>query len=109
MSAPTLPPPIEAYFEADRRDPASVVECFASDAIAKDESRTYQGTAEIRRWRTEVASKYAYTCQPLSLTQDGVRSIVTCHVEGTFPGSPVNLHFCFQIDSTKITSLEIYS
>lgn len=107
MPKPMLPPPIEAYFKADRLGSMSIMECFAPNAVVKDEKHTYQGTKEIRGWREQVASKYSYTCEPLSLTQEGERFGVICHVEGNFPGSPVVLRFRFCTDSDKITSLEI--
>jgi hypothetical protein len=107
MFTPALPPIIGAYFEADRLGSMSIVECFADNAVVKDESHAYHGTEEIRRWRAEAASKYTYTCQPLAVTQDGEQFLVNCHLEGSFPGSPVELCFCFQIDDNQITSLEI--
>jgi hypothetical protein len=107
MTALKLPPVIEAYFEADRTDPPSVVRFFAASAVVKDESHTYHGTEEIRRWRAEAASKYTYTCQPLNATQEGNQLHVNCRLEGSFPGSPVELGFCFEIDNDQITSLEI--
>jgi len=36
------------------------------------------------------------------------RTIVTCHLEGTFPGSPVDLDYRFDLDSAgRIERLEI--
>jgi hypothetical protein len=33
--------------------------------------------------------------------------VVTCRLTGSFPGSPVNLRFFFELDGEKIASLEI--
>jgi hypothetical protein len=107
MSSVTLPPLIDTYFEADRLDPISVVRLFSAEAVVKDESHTYHGTDAIRRWRAEAAAKYTYTCQPLEVSQQGNRFRVNCHLEGSFPGSPIELGFCFEIENDQITSLEI--
>jgi len=103
----TLPPTIAAYFEADNVDNEALVNCFAPDAVVKDEGHTYRGHDEIRAWRTGAAAKYTYTCEPLRLEEDGPRTVVTCHLVGDFPGSPVDLRFIFQLAEEKIVSLEI--
>jgi len=47
-----LPPPIDLYFKAENSgDVKSLSECFAPDAIVRDEGRTYGGLATIRRWK----------------------------------------------------------
>ncbi|WP_442482847.1 nuclear transport factor 2 family protein [Aeoliella sp. SH292] len=107
MPTLTLPPIIDAYFEADRLGSMSIVECFADNAVVKDESHAYHGREAIRRWRAEAAAKYTYTCQPLDVTQQGNQFRVNCHLEGSFPGSPIELGFCFEIDNDQITTLEI--
>jgi hypothetical protein len=107
MPTLTLPRVIDAYFEADRLGSMSIVECFADNAVVKDETHAYHGTQEIRRWRAETAAKYTYTCQPLHATQEGEQLHVHCHLEGSFPGSPIELGFRFRIDNDQITTLEI--
>jgi hypothetical protein len=103
----SLPQPIAAYFEADRGNGNSVAECFAPDAVVKDEGNTHRGLDEIRKWRAEVAAKYTYTCEPLAVHQQDVRTVVTCRLAGNFPGSPVNLRFLFRLADDKIKDLEI--
>jgi hypothetical protein len=103
----SLPQPIAAYFEADRGRGDSVAKCFAPDAVVKDEGNTYRGVNAIRQWRAEVAKKYAYTCQPLAVEQQDDRTIVTCRLDGNFPGSPVDLRFLFRLADDKIKDLEI--
>jgi hypothetical protein len=94
----SLPQPIAAYFEADRGN---------GDAVVKDEGNTHRGLDEIRKWRAEVAAKYTYTCEPLAVHQQDVRTVVTCRLAGNFPGSPVNLRFLFRLADDKIKDLEI--
>jgi hypothetical protein len=102
-----LPAPIAAYFTADRGNGENVSECFTPDAVVQDEGHTYRGTEEIRRWRADVAAKFTYTCEPLTREQRDGQSVVTCRLEGNFPGSPANLRFFFRLAGDKISSLEV--
>jgi ketosteroid isomerase-like protein len=102
-----LPEPIAAYFAADRRDGEAVARCFTKDAVVKDEGRTHAGVAAIRQWKEEASAKYTYTSEPLRLEQTGDVSVVTCHLEGNFPGGQADLRFFFRLERGKISSLEI--
>lgn len=102
-----LPEPIESYYEADRGRGEAVASCFNPDAIVKDEGATYHGTDEIRRWRSDVAAKFTYTCQPLAVDRQSGHTTVTCCLEGDFPGSPTDLRFRFTLAGDKIATLEI--
>ena len=102
-----LPKPIAAYFSADKGDGEAVVQCFADDAVVKDEGHTYRGTAAIRRWKTETTSKYEYTSEPFALEGQDGKIVVTSRLTGNFPGSPINLRYLFELLGDKIVSLEI--
>jgi hypothetical protein len=102
-----LPEPITAYFAADELDGDAVARCFTNGAIVKDEGRTYAGIAAIKRWKTETAAKYTYTCEPRSAEQTDGTTIVTCHLEGNFPGGRADLRFFFRLERGKIANLEI--
>ncbi|MGP9810342.1 nuclear transport factor 2 family protein [Rhodopseudomonas sp. NSM] len=102
-----LPLPIAAYFAIHGRSSAGLDDLFAQDAVVKDEGHSYQGIAAIARWMDESSAKYDFTTRPVATeTVDGA-TVVTCHVTGNFPGSPVDLRYRFQIDRDKIASLEI--
>ena len=102
-----LPEPIATYFTADKLDGDAVARCFASGAIVKDEGRTYTGVAAIKQWKTQTAAKYTYTCEPLCAEQKDGMTIVTCHLEGNFPGGRADLRFFFRLERGKIANLEI--
>jgi hypothetical protein len=87
MTRLSLPEPIADYFNADRRGGGAVARCFTTQAIVKDEGRTYSGLEAIRAWKTAASAKYAYT--------------------GNFPGSPVDLQYIFRLERGKIANLEI--
>ncbi|MBI5131864.1 MAG: nuclear transport factor 2 family protein [Rhodopseudomonas palustris] len=100
-----LPPPIANYFAADRSH--SVAALFVPDAVVRDEGHSYVGIAAIARWIDDSAAKYDFTSRPVAAeTVDGA-TVVTCHVTGNFPGSPVDLRYRFRLDGDRIASLEI--
>ena len=102
-----LPGPIAAYFAADREDGEAVARCFTEAAVVKDEGRTHRGRAAIRQWKEEVSTKYQYTCEPFACELGDGSVVVTSRLTGTFPGSPVNLWYCFTLKGSAIASLEI--
>jgi hypothetical protein len=102
-----LPEPITAYFAADKLGADAVARCFAGDAVVKDEGRTYTGVAAIKQWKTATDAKYIYTCEPLSAEQKDGTTVVTCRLEGNFPGGRADLRFFFRLERGKIANLEI--
>jgi hypothetical protein len=102
-----LPKPIVAYFAADKADGEAISRCFTEDVVVKDEGHTHQGRAAIKRWKTEASAKYQYTCEPLACETKGGKFVVTSHLIGNFPGSPVDLRFFFELEGDQIASLEI--
>jgi hypothetical protein len=102
-----LPEPIAAYFTADRLDGEAVGRCFTQDAVVKDEGHTYRGLDAIKKWKTDTSAKYTYTSEPIAMSHDGGVTIVTSHLVGNFPGSPVDLRYFFRLERGKIASLEV--
>ena len=106
-SSLNLPKPIAAYFTADQGDGGDVSRCFTEDAFVKDEGHTHRGRAAIKAWKTDASAKYEYTCEPIACEEKDGKTIVTSHLVGNFPGSPVDLRFFFNLEGDKIASLEI--
>jgi hypothetical protein len=102
-----LPKPVDAYFAADRGDSEAFAQCFAENAVVKDEGHTYQGLSAIKQWKAETSKKYIYTSEPFACEDKDGTTIVTSRVTGNFPGSPVDLHYFFSLEGDKIVSLEI--
>jgi len=103
-----LPPLIAAYFEADKNgDAGRVAECFAVDAVVKDGGHTYNGRNAIADWKAVSDKKFTYSCTPIKIDHHDDKDIVTGHLVGDFPGSPVDLRFIFKLEGDKITDLEI--
>jgi len=105
-----LPTPIAIYIAAENRgDTEAMAQCFAEDAVVRDEGKTIKGLAAIKRWKAETKRKYQHTVEPLVSAQKDGRTIITNRLTGNFPGSPIELQFIFTLDGGKIASLEIRS
>ncbi|GAY22204.1 hypothetical protein SFOMI_2759 [Sphingobium fuliginis] len=98
---------ISAYFAADKRDPDAVADCFTDDALVTDEKKQHRGKAAIRAWKAESSSAYTYTTEPFDIKSENGRTVVTSHLVGDFPGSPIDLRYFFRLDGGKIAELEI--
>ena len=107
MNDLTLPEPITAYFAADLMDAHAVARCFTADGRVLDEGRTHLGRAAIEAWKAAASTRYRYTTTPRRLEKHGEAYVVTSHVSGDFPGSPVDLRYFFILDSEQIAELEI--
>lgn len=105
---PDLPPAIAGYFAADASgDPARFADCFTETAVVTDEGKTYRGRDAILAWKASSSTQYSYTVEPFALSQEAGRTVVTSHLEGDFPGSPVDLRYVFELDADRIATLEI--
>lgn len=102
-----LPGPVAAYFAADQSDGDAVALCFTENATVIDERRTHAGRDAIRRWKAEASAKFSYTTDPFAVSEEDGRTVVTAHVSGDFPGSPVDLRYAFVLEGGKIARLEI--
>ena len=103
-----LPPLIQSYIDASNaHDVESILECFADDAVVRDENATHRGKNDIERWLVTTIEKYKFQFKPLSADERDNQPIVTVEVSGGFPGSPISLDYHFTIANDKITSLII--
>ena len=105
-----LPTPIALYIAAENSgDTEALAQCFAEDAVVRDERQTIEGLAAIKQWKAETTRKYQHRVEPLACAQKDDQTIVTNRLTGNFPGSPIELQFIFRLDGNKIASLEIRS
>jgi hypothetical protein len=103
-----LPASIERYVQiANSGTPEAVPECFAADAIVRDEGQTYEGMAAIMNWMAATKKKYGHTVTPLELTERGGQSVLKARLAGGFPGSPITVNFNFVLVAGKIRALQI--
>ena len=107
MNTLTLPEPIAAYFAADRQDPAALARCFTAQATVTDEGRTHSGLDAITAWKVAASTQYTCTTEPFALARQNGHHLVSSHVAGNFPGSPVDLRYRFRLERGLIAMLEI--
>jgi ketosteroid isomerase-like protein len=104
----TLPQAVRAYFDGTNAgDASAVASAFAADGVVRDEKKVHSGRAAIGAWARDTIGKYNMTTTPLSLSGDGCNPTVKARVAGTFPGSPIELTFRFELGAEKIRSLTI--
>jgi hypothetical protein len=100
--------PIDVYFASENsHDTTLLDQCFAANAVVRDEGKTIKGLVAIKAWRIETGKKYDHKVQPLAMAERDGKVVVTGKVSGNFPGSPVTLDHIFQIEDGRIVSLEI--
>ena len=105
-----LPKPIADYVSAENSgDTRLLDECFAADAVVRDESQIHKGLPAIKDWKAETKRKYQHRVDPLRINEKDGKFIVTNRLTGNFPGSPIELDFVFTLAGDKIVSLEILS
>ncbi|MEY2529224.1 MAG: hypothetical protein QOJ05_1314 [Verrucomicrobiota bacterium] len=105
-----LPTPIACYIAAaNANNTEALTECFAENALVRDENQTIEGVNAIKQWAAETKRKYQNTIEPLAFSQKDGTTIVTNRLTGNFPGSPIKLEFVFTLQGDKIVSLEILS
>jgi len=105
-----LPPVIQTYIGASNaHDMKGIVDCFADDAVVRDENAIRHGKTDIERWAAETIRKYKFQFKLLRADVRGAETILSVEVSGSFPGSPVTLDYHFTIANDKIQSLIINS
>lgn len=103
-----LPAIIARYFAADATEgPEQVARCFTETAVVTDEGRSQKGRSAIEAWKASASTQYSYIVEPFKIVADGDRFVVTSHLVGNFPGSPVDLRYIFKLEGEQIAALEI--
>jgi ketosteroid isomerase-like protein len=103
-----LPTTIAEYFAAANSDDADrVAACFAENAVVRDEGGEIRGKSAVRSWAEDTRRKYRYRAEVVKAEQEADRIIVTAHLSGDFPGSPIDLRYRFKLAGSTIIALEI--
>ena len=104
----TLPPPLDIYVSAEAStDVERLTDCFASDAVVRDEGCTITGLDAIRAWKKDTKARYQYALQPLDVIQSKSAVKMRARLAGKFPGSPIEVTYRFKLADGKIVRLEI--
>lgn len=103
-----LPTTLAMYFDAERRQDAEALSLrFTERGVVKDEGALHSGRAAIATWISDAWKKYRVTTEPRAVATEGPTTIVTCHVAGNFPGSPLDLRYHFALEGDLISRLEV--
>src|ERR1700741_2439621 len=89
----------------DKYDSREFAEVFSDDAMVLDEGKTYRGKTEIRQWNEMTNAKYKTKYEPLEVTTEKNKIILTARISGTFDGSPAIIKYIFETKANKINSL----
>ena len=85
----SLTPIIRSYVDASNaHDVNSILDCFADDAVVRDENATRRGKIDVERWASETIEKYKFHFKPISAERRANETVVNIEVSGSFPGSP---------------------
>jgi hypothetical protein len=98
---------VDLIMAQDKYDSKAFSDEFAEDAIVQDEGKTYHGKTEIRQWNEMTNAKYKTKYEPLEITSEGNRIMLTARVFGTFDGSPAIIKYHFETADGKIKALQI--
>jgi hypothetical protein len=108
INSTSLPAPIARYLEsANQFDAAGATASFTPDAIVRDEQKEYVGLAAIERWVLQTSRAAQPQVTVTSVHPDGAKVKMVGRVAGSFPGSPVNLDYEFELREGKIALLTI--
>jgi ketosteroid isomerase-like protein len=103
-----VPAPIASFFHAfNAKDTDALLASFAPDALVTDEEHEYRGLAAIKGWFATVNAKYKPSVEATDLADNGGEIVVTTQVSGTFPGSPIRLHYHFTLKDGRVAALSI--
>ena len=99
---------ISDYFAASNaHDAKAMARAFAADGVVHDEGGTHRGRDEIGAWARDTIRKYHMMLTPLGVSGGDRSAAVKAKVSGTFPGSPIELTFDFELGDEGIRSLKI--
>lgn len=103
-----ISPLLETFVTAtNNHDGAALAACFVDDGVVHDEGTTHRGHAAIRAWFETVVRKYRFTIVASNVETSYDETVLTTRVTGEFPGSPIELRYCFNIGEERIRGLSI--
>lgn len=86
-------------------DSAAFAAAFAENARVVDEGKTYKGRQEIQKWIEQANKSYRTIMKPIEYSAN--KKILKAEISGSFPGSPLVLHYYFEINEGFIEFLKI--
>ncbi|HLT88918.1 MAG TPA: hypothetical protein VKZ57_15115 [Sphingobacterium sp.] len=81
----------------DNFDSVAYANCFSKTAVVFDEGKTYNGRKEIENWIANANKQFKTVMKPINFVERKKTNILSAEISGTFEGSPVVLHYHFEI------------
>ncbi|MFM2179446.1 MAG: hypothetical protein RL015_3544 [Verrucomicrobiota bacterium] len=99
--------PLLTRFVAHMNDEDSTAfsACFTEDAVVEDEGQPHRGRAAIQAWIANAFTNYAPKLEVANVSNTDAGSVISGIVSGTFPGSPITLHYHVTHDEAQISHL----
>ncbi|SFC65657.1 hypothetical protein SAMN05421747_11792 [Parapedobacter composti] len=91
----------------DNFDSVAYANCFSDTAVVFDEENTYNGRKEIENWIANANEQFKTLMKPINFVAEEKTSILSAEISGNFDGSPIVLHYHFEIIDEQIQSLKI--
>ena len=89
----------------DNFDSKAYSDCFSETAVVYDEGKTYNGKTEIQNWIEKANEEYQVVMKPLEYSD--AKQTLKAQISGSFPGSPLELTYQFEILDQRIQALRI--
>ena len=103
-----VPPAVRAWLAAHGlHDADAEVAQMTDNVVVVDNGIEYSGRAAARAWTTSVNERFEYSATVLTADVHGDAVVATTHVEGDFPGSPINLRYQFLLSDGLISALTV--
>lgn len=101
-----LPPLLSRFVTGmNQQDTTAFLACFAAGAVVEDEGKAHRGLDEIKVWIRNAFVEARPWLEVTNFNPTDAGSAITGIVSGTFPGSPVVLHYHLTHDADQITAL----
>jgi hypothetical protein len=106
MNIPLTPLTTRFVETMNAQNSADFITCFTPDAVVEDEGHTHRGAVEIQAWIDEAFRTSQPFLEVTSATFSDTGAVITGSLSGSFPGSPIVLHYHLTITQDQITALK---
>lgn len=99
---------VSRYVQAKQQgDVGAALECFAPDAVVRDDGQEHVGIDAVRAWMEDISSTFELTYDVVAVGHEGTSTVAEVAVAGNFPGSPITFRYDAQVVEDRIRALAI--
>lgn len=89
----------------NKSDSIAYSNCFTEKAVVFDEGKIHSGKQEIKNWIEKANQEYKTQMKPLEYSES--MQTLKAEISGTFPGSPLQMTYHYDLKDGLIQSLKI--